>query len=68
MSYPVEMVNLEELVSKTHQYRQFGKVFDSSETEHALSSVEKEATKGYGVFCLLKRYFYSLWKIYRTES
>ena len=28
MSYQVEMVNLEELVSSTHQYRQFSKVFD----------------------------------------
>ncbi len=38
------MVNLEDLVSKTHQYRQCAKVFDFTEIEHALSSVEKEAT------------------------
>ena len=53
MSYQVEMVNLEELVSKTHQYRQFIKVFDFSEVEKSLSSVEKDAFyKGYGVFRL----------------
>ncbi len=28
------------VVSKIHQYRQFAKVFDFFETEHALSSVE----------------------------
>ena len=28
MSYQVEMVNLEELVCSSHQYRQFSKVFD----------------------------------------
>ncbi len=33
MSYQVEMVILEELVSKTHQYRQFTKVFDFFEIE-----------------------------------
>ena len=43
MSYQVEMVNLEELVSSTHQYRQFSKVFDFSEIEKSLSSIEKEA-------------------------
>ncbi len=37
MSYQVEMENLEELILKTHQYREFAKVFESSEIEHALS-------------------------------
>ena len=36
MSYQVEMVNLEELVSSTHQYRQFSKVFDFLEIEKSL--------------------------------
>lgn len=55
MSYQVEMVNLEQLVSSTHQYREFIKVFDFSEVEKSLSSVEKEASyKGYGVFRLFK--------------
>ncbi len=48
------MVNLEELLSKTHQYRQFAKVFDFPEIEHALSGVEKEATYKGEVFCLFK--------------
>ena len=39
MSYQVEMVNLEELVSSTHQYRQFSKVFDFSEIEKSLNSM-----------------------------
>ena len=55
MSYQVEMVNLEELISSTHQYRQFSKVFDFSEIEKSLSGVEKEtAYKGYGVASLFK--------------
>ena len=55
MSYQVEMVNLEELVSSTHQYRQFSKVFDFSEIEKSLSSIEKEAAyKGYKVSRLFK--------------
>ena len=41
MSYQVEMVNLEELVSNTHQYRQFSKVFDFSTIEESLCSIEK---------------------------
>ena len=49
MSYQVEMVNLEELVCSTHQYRQFSKVFDFLEIEKSLRSIEKEAGyKGYG--------------------
>ena len=55
MSYQVEMVNLEELVSSTHQYRQFSKVFDFSEIEKSLNSTEKEAAyKGYGVVRLFR--------------
>lgn len=55
MSYQVEMVNLEELVSSTHQYRQFSKVFDFSEIEKSLNSIEKEAAyKGYGVVRLFR--------------
>ena len=55
MSYQVEMVNLEELVSSTHQYRQFSKVFDFSEIEKSLNSIEKEAAyKGYGIARLFK--------------
>ena len=55
MSYQLEMVNLEELVSSTHQYRQFSKVFDFSEIEKSLISIEKEAAyKGYGVARLFK--------------
>ena len=55
MSYQVEMVNLEELVSSTHQYRQFSKVFDFSEIEKSLNSIEKEAAyKGYGVIRLFR--------------
>ena len=54
MSYQVEMVNLEELVSKTHQYRKFTKEFKFSEIEKELSTVEKDgAYKGYGVFRLI---------------
>ena len=55
MSYQVEMVNLDELVSSTHQYRQFSKVFDFSEIEKSLNSTEKEAAyKGYGVVRLFR--------------
>ena len=55
MSYQVEMVNLEELVSKSHQYRQFIKGFKFSEVEKELASVEKDGYyKGYGVFRLFK--------------
>ena len=55
MSYQVEMVNLEELVSKSHQYRQFIKGFKFSEVEKELVSVEKDGSyKGYGVFRLFK--------------
>ena len=55
MSYQVEMVNLEELVCSTHQYRQFSKVFDFSEIEKSLNSIEKEAAyKGYGVARLFR--------------
>ena len=43
MSYQVEMVNLEELVCISHQYRQFSKVFDFSEIEKSLISIVKEA-------------------------
>ncbi len=68
ISYQVEMVNLEELVSKTHQYRRFVKVFDFSEIKQALPSVEKEAVKVYGVFCLFKCLFLQFMKTYRTES
>lgn len=39
MSYQVEIANLEELVSNTHQYRQFSKVFDFSEIKKSLSSI-----------------------------
>ena len=50
MSYQVAMVTLEELVCRTDQYRQFSKVFDFSEIEKSLNSIEKEAAyKGYGV-------------------
>ena len=42
MVYQVEMVNLEELVSNTHQYRQFSKVFDLSRIEELLCSIEKD--------------------------
>ncbi len=45
MSCQVEMINLEELVSKTYPYRQFAKVFDFTEIEQALSSVEKETLR-----------------------
>ena len=56
MSYQVEMVNLEELVSSTHQYRKFSKVFDFSEIEKSLNSIEKEAAyKEYGVSRLFRR-------------
>ncbi len=48
------MINLEKLVSKTHQYRHFAKVFDFSEIEHALSTVKKEAVYKGGVFFLFK--------------
>ena len=55
MSYQVEVVNLEELVSKSHQYRQFIKGFKFSEVEKELVSVEKDGSyKGYGVFRLFK--------------
>lgn len=55
MSYQVEMVNLDELVSSTHEYRQFSKVFDFSEIEKSLNSTEKEAAyKGYGVVRLFR--------------
>lgn len=55
MSYQVEMVNLDELVSSTHQYRQFSKVFDFSEIEQLLNSTEKDAAyKGYGVVRLFR--------------
>ena len=55
MSYQVEMVKLEELVCRTHQYRQFSKVFDFSEIEKSLNSIEKEAGyKGYGVARLFR--------------
>ena len=55
MSYQVEMVNLEELVSSTHQYRQFSKVFDFLEIEKSLNSIEKEAAyKGYGLARLFR--------------
>ena len=40
MSCQVEMVNLEELVSNTHQYRQFSKVFDFSVIEESLCNIE----------------------------
>ena len=51
MSYQVDMVNLEELVCSTHQYRQFSKVFE----EKSLRSIEKEAGyKGYGVARLFR--------------
>ena len=55
MSYQVEMVNLDELVSSTHPYRQFSKVFDFSEIEQLLNSTEKDAAyKGYGVVRLFR--------------
>ena len=55
MSYQVEMVNLDELVSSTHQYRQFSKVFDFSEIEKSLNSTEQDAAyKGYGVVRLFR--------------
>ena len=55
MSYQVEMVNLEELVSRTHQYRKITKEFKFSKIEKELSTVEKDAAyKGYGVFRLFK--------------
>ena len=55
MIYQVEMVNLEELVSNTHQYRQFSKVFDFSPIEELLCSIEKDAAyKGYGIARLFK--------------
>ena len=55
MSYQVEMVNLEELVSSTHQYRQFSKVFDFSAIEESLCNIEKGAAyKGYGIARLFK--------------
>ena len=55
MSYQVEMVNLEELVCSTHQYRQFSRVFDFSEIEKSLNSIEKEAAyKGYGLARLFR--------------
>ncbi len=58
MSYQVETVILEELVSKTHQYSQITKVFGFPEIEHALSKVEKEVTKGVTeYFVCLNAYF-----------
>ena len=46
---------MEELVSKSRQYRQFIKEFKLSEVEKELASVEKDRyRKGYGVFRLCK--------------
>ena len=69
MSYQVQMVNLEELISKSHQYRQLIKGCNFSEVEKQLASVEKDKYyKGYGVFAYSNVYFCNLWKIYKTEN
>ena len=50
MSNQIEMISLEELVPKSHQYRKFIEVFDFAKIKHHLKSVEKDANyKGYGV-------------------
>ena len=55
MSRQIEMVCLENLVPKTHQYRRFIDVFDFKVIEKELRSVEKDAAyKGYGVIRLFK--------------
>lgn len=49
------MVNLEELVSKSHQYRKFKELFDFSISDKDLKEVESPANyKGYGVSRLFK--------------
>ena len=50
MSNQIEMISLEELVPKSHQYRKFIEVFDFAKIKHHLKSVEKATNyKGYGV-------------------
>lgn len=49
------MVSIEELVSKGHQYRKFGKLFNYNKIEKKLLRLEKEDRyKGYGIMRLFK--------------
>ena len=55
MSYQTELVNLDDLVCKDHNYRHFQSVFDYREIHIHLKKIEKEEYyKGYGAFRLFK--------------
>ena len=73
MPNQIEMISLEELVPKPHQYRKFIDVFDFATIKHHLKSVEKDANyKGYGVDhlfrCLLLQFspFGYKWKTFTS--
>ena len=54
-SNQITMVSLEELVSKSHQYRKFKELFDFSIASQVLKAVESPTNyKGYGVLRLFK--------------
>ena len=54
MASQIEMVSLEDLVSTSHQYRKFIKVFDFNAILPELKAAEKDAAyKGYGVLRLV---------------
>ena len=55
MVHQIEMISLDELVSRKHTYRQFSDIFDYTPIKSELITAEKDAAyKGYGVFRLFK--------------
>lgn len=63
--WQIEMVSLEELVSREHEYRKFKKEWDFSKVEAKLAEVKKEGPhEGYGIkrlfLCLLVQFMEDL--------
>jgi len=55
MSKQINMVSLDQLVSKNHEYRKFKAIFDFEMVEEELGKIESRNNyKGYGVFRLFK--------------